>query len=685
MKHLGFFITISVCLALLGSNASAVCEFPENPPLVIHPEYCGCVGDGVADDTSCWQDAINAARGLFYMTGPSGESINFMGAVEGAPTANYRITGTLVIQDIFGGVVAGNDAHFTWAGPAGIPMWKIADAQGFKIENMTIRSSSSAPLDTAFLITNANNTPQGHSNVVEHVKVDGTNAGGLQYGVKIAPGPGGDVGNDGNVIRDSQFGNVSSAGIYLEGQNAHRQSFYDVYASAECGTGSRCPGTYYVHMVSGSFTSIGGAAWGFETQFYLQQSGSGGAVHIVDPNAEGCGHFLKNSIGNSSAWNPIHVTGGRFATDFLDADCKIVEYTGLGPFSIEKIAFGGWTCTPGSSNCPPTTCAGNPVLHFRASPQPPSATGRDSRIVVSGVEFGMKNRAGYFPASPAGGWDPIVLAGNGYGNYNRLVSFQNACLTDAGQGICRGLASGIGYTSMTKSDLDATVDLASGHQSYCSDCRPWTSPCAGGGTGAVATRMNGAWDCGGGVVTPTGAQALSNKDLTAATNTFPSSLVTLTGAQALTNKNLTDPTNLIPTAPTDVVFLVVPSTSATAWSNMPAAVTEVFGTTTRRVKVDLSRFTQFRIECAQGAVSASSAKLRLQYAFDARATTWYDLENGSTIADLALASASPPPVAAGSWGQIHANARADVFVRVVGTGGDGAKDPSFHGLRAQFR
>lgn len=43
------------------------------------------------------------------------------------------------------------------------------------------------------------------------------------------------------------------------------------------------------------------------------------------------------------------------------------------------------------------------------------------------------------------------------------------------------------------------------------------------------------------VATLTGSQTLTNKDLTAGTNTFPTSLVTLTGSQTLTNKTLTAP------------------------------------------------------------------------------------------------------------------------------------------------
>lgn len=52
----------------------------------------------------------------------------------------------------------------------------------------------------------------------------------------------------------------------------------------------------------------------------------------------------------------------------------------------------------------------------------------------------------------------------------------------------------------------------------------------------------------GAVVGTTDVQALTNKNLTAATNTFPTSLATLTGAQALTNKDLTSGTNTFPSS-----------------------------------------------------------------------------------------------------------------------------------------
>ena len=58
----------------------------------------------------------------------------------------------------------------------------------------------------------------------------------------------------------------------------------------------------------------------------------------------------------------------------------------------------------------------------------------------------------------------------------------------------------------------------------------------GGGTsGTVTVSIDST------VATLSGSQALTNKDLTSGTNTFPTSLATLTGTQTLTNKTLTSP------------------------------------------------------------------------------------------------------------------------------------------------
>jgi hypothetical protein len=63
-----------------------------------------------------------------------------------------------------------------------------------------------------------------------------------------------------------------------------------------------------------------------------------------------------------------------------------------------------------------------------------------------------------------------------------------------------------------------------------------TLPVANGGTGVTSLTLPA-----GTIVGTTDTQVLTNKDITSATNTFPTSLVTLTGTQTQTNKILTTP------------------------------------------------------------------------------------------------------------------------------------------------
>ena len=60
--------------------------------------------------------------------------------------------------------------------------------------------------------------------------------------------------------------------------------------------------------------------------------------------------------------------------------------------------------------------------------------------------------------------------------------------TSVPQGFILGLADGTGQTF---ANLGAATN---GSQIYCSDCQ-FANPCASGGTGAIAKRLNGAWRC----------------------------------------------------------------------------------------------------------------------------------------------------------------------------------------------
>lgn len=68
------------------------------------------------------------------------------------------------------------------------------------------------------------------------------------------------------------------------------------------------------------------------------------------------------------------------------------------------------------------------------------------------------------------------------------------------------------------------------------------------------------------LVSMTATQALSNKDLTSGSNTFPSNLVTTTATQTLTNKTLTSPTVDTPTVNAPAINLSINAQTGTTYT-----------------------------------------------------------------------------------------------------------------------
>jgi hypothetical protein len=125
--------------------------------------------------------------------------------------------------------------------------------------------------------------------------------------------------------------------------------------------------------------------------------------------------------------------------------------------------------------------------------------------------------------------------------------------------------------------------------------------------------------------------------------------------------------------------------TALAWTNMPSAVTEIYNNSSRRVAFDLTGFGQFRLEAVQSAAGAldTQPKLRAQYSSDQ--SSWSNLEDSTTNGDLTVSASSGTQVVVGSWVNIVAAARADVYVRLVGLNGDAIGDPSWYTLRIQMK
>lgn len=117
------------------------------------------------------------------------------------------------------------------------------------------------------------------------------------------------------------------------------------------------------------------------------------------------------------------------------------------------------------------------------------------------------------------------------------------------------------------------------------------------------------------------------------------------------------------------------------WTNMPSALTEISesGMMLSRTKIDLTNATQVRLTVAVLARGSNQAKIRLQYSTDQ--STW-DYLDGSSEPSVAIRSTG---LQVSNWVDLEDDAKADVFLRIVGINGNGRRDPVFGLMNAQFR
>jgi len=121
-------------------------------------------------------------------------------------------------------------------------------------------------------------------------------------------------------------------------------------------------------------------------------------------------------------------------------------------------------------------------------------------------------------------------------------------------------------------------------------------------------------------------------------------------------------------------------TTDAKWQNMPAAVTELFGNTSSRLKLDLTYATYYRIVVVQTVVGQAGADLNLQYSTD---NVTYQAADAAGAGELGVGTGTGVKV--GSWASLVAGAQSDVWLRIVGKEGNGQKDPVFRQIHVQFK
>jgi len=132
-----------------------------------------------------------------------------------------------------------------------------------------------------------------------------------------------------------------------------------------------------------------------------------------------------------------------------------------------------------------------------------------------------------------------------------------------------------------------------------------------------------------------------------------------------------------------ILPLVVHGANVT-WTNMPAAVTFFSGSHRHVTRADLTNYSQVRfVVNKQGTAGQSGSKLILRYrtAFSTTVGNYSDIG----ASEVSVAVDTTNTVLSTAWTDLAAEAKADVFVCIAGSGGNGTIDPIFGNIAAQFK
>ena len=129
---------------------------------------------------------------------------------------------------------------------------------------------------------------------------------------------------------------------------------------------------------------------------------------------------------------------------------------------------------------------------------------------------------------------------------------------------------------------------------------------------------------------------------------------------------------------------LVADSANVAWTNMPLAATLFAGSHRHIARVDLSDYSECRLVVnKQATAGAANSTIELLYALSFQTTPAGYASIGETPAAVAVNTVNN--VLSSAWVSLAAGAKGDVFLALVGSGGDGVIDPSFGAISAQFR
>ena len=162
-----------------------------------------------------------------------------------------------------------------------------------------------------------------------------------------------------------------------------------------------------------------------------------------------------------------------------------------------------------------------------------------------------------------------------------------------------------------------------------------------------------------------------------------------TGLQiSLDGKSNTDHTHDGVGVPKIYVPIAIPVLAALAWTNMPAALSFWLSSATVAkcvTRVDLTGYTQVRLLVnKQGVAGNAGSKLILRYKgapFTQAVANYSDIGTSEVSVAVSVLNIFLDT----GWINLAGGAKADVFLALMGSGGNGALDPAFGYITAVFK
>jgi len=495
------FVKYAVLGLALTVAVSASAQTCDTTTTIQNVKSFGCVGDGTTDNATCIAAAyacISSGGGVLQF--PAG---SFKTSASLTPAAGVTIRGAsdgLVTG--YAGSPSGGGTMINYTGSGYWLNYNSTSAfAGFGVENLLIAASSTANSGGGIKIANTTDT---FSESNARTRFHFTNVSVIGPGATVT----GKTGISLTQVGDSLFDNVQVSGFetgWINDRTTDNTYINHVISAFRYGMIATCsvPGgsmldTYVKPTLLGPVTGSDGYCWKVDGTG-ITVTGAHYEMDTASLTAKAMLWFTAQGRNFVSRGAQYAITDGTF-TNLMLFDTSSVrnsftnEIAGIASGTLPSISIG--TASGPSRDNRHQFIGCNDALNA-VVPNGANAivfgTTASNGLILQGANPGSVAHLSFVPigsvvdvkATSAADWRFVDAA---YANVNLR-------LTDSGTMTVRDQVIGTnGLVGGPSTFASLSGSAQNGTMMYCSNCTK-TTPCASGGSGAIAKRLNGAWDC----------------------------------------------------------------------------------------------------------------------------------------------------------------------------------------------